>query len=741
MSDDLTLAAALDYLARGWSVLPLCPHNHVGVGKGHRGCSSPGKRPFFPDTGSGEWMKYQTEPATPEQVTDWWRLNKLLNVGMALGPVSGLVGIDVDDEDGETLLAELAGGEIPVTWEYTTGKGRRLLYRLLDGVTVTNHSYRRPGTEIEILRFMGRGGQVVLPPSVHPNGAVYRWVEGRGPDDIEPADVPDWMRGTPKREDASASRPVDGELITEGGRNNYLTSLAGAMRKRGADEHVILAALTACNETRLDPQLPEAEVLTIARSVARYAPDEYTGVTIKFTPPGGPTTTAKPDPARRFKWASELAVPDKADEWVWKGYLPKGGITLLSALWKAGKTTLLAHLLRACATDGLFLGQEIKAARVLYVSEEGERHWVRRRDDLGLSDYAGFYLQPFSTKPNVADWLSFVATLKRDIQEHQFDLVVFDTLAKLWPVREENDPVEVDSALMPLWELTSLGAGVLLIHHLRKSGSTEFSGSRGSGALSAFPDILVELTRFDPLDNKCRKRKLSAKGRYDETPDELVIELVDGEYRHIPEPGEGYVPTPRPSPTGGVTLTVGKGGVSTEEHKVLHVLETSIDPWVQIEDIRAMLKATGWGLRNEDVNTHLFSLIDRNKVVYRGVVRSKAKPREYALATRAGSGSPPLCQGNEIPGTRSGDESGSRSQPSRSLNTQGRDEMDSGYGDDSPEGFLLFALAASGPKSADELAVVAECRPDEVPGLLAPFVESGRVVVEGDVYRIVTGGG
>ena len=65
------LAAALEYEALGWSVLPLCPHNHVAVGKAHRGCQSPGKRPFFPNKAEGaqgEWKEFQTRRATPDEI-------------------------------------------------------------------------------------------------------------------------------------------------------------------------------------------------------------------------------------------------------------------------------------------------------------------------------------------------------------------------------------------------------------------------------------------------------------------------------------------------------------------------------------------------------------------------------------------------------------------------------------------------------------------------------------------------
>lgn len=628
-----TLAAALEYAALGWSVLPLCPADHVGVGKAHRGCNSPGKRPFFPPHGGGEWKEFQARRATGDEIRRWWDAHPKLNLGVALGPVSGLVGIDVDDGEGEQLLLELANGDLPQTWEYTTGKGRRLLYALPAGATVVNQAFKRPGTEIEILRFMSQGGQVVLPPSVHPNGSTYRWVSFQGPGDLPLAPVPNWLRGERANPKAKAARPADGELITAGGRNNYLTSLAGAMRRVGADEETIYAGLTATNSGRFDPPLEDAEVRSVARSVARYSPDEAArGAVPEFK------TREDGDYERRFRWASELSAPSTAEDWIWRGYLPRAGTVLLSALWKAGKTTLLTHLLRALAADGEFLGQPVKAARVLYVSEEGERHWVRRRDAMSIGDHCGFYLQPFKGRPSLADWVGFVADLCADVEKHKFDLVVFDTLAKLWPVREENDAGVVDEALVHLWELTKRGAGVLLIHHLRKSGGQEYTASRGSGALSAFPDLLIELTRFDPKAKSCGKRVLSARGRYDETPTEdVVIELVDGVYRSL---GAEFKPAADAAPQ------------LSEQDRILLVLNESPDPWMQIDDIRSALRERHAGIRAEDVTTHLFSLYQSGRVVVRGILRSRTTPKEYALSSRVPvSGSTPECQ-------RDGDDSG-----------------------------------------------------------------------------------
>lgn len=67
---------------------------------------------------------------------------------------------------------------------------------------------------------------------------------------------------------AAANDPV----ISESGRNNALTSMAGSMRRQGFTQEVIEAALLKHNEAFCDPPLPDKEVASIAASVARYAP-------------------------------------------------------------------------------------------------------------------------------------------------------------------------------------------------------------------------------------------------------------------------------------------------------------------------------------------------------------------------------------------------------------------------------------------------------------------------------------
>jgi hypothetical protein len=242
------------------------------------------------------------------------------------------------------------------------------------------------------------------------------------------------------------------------------------------------------------------------------------------SPPQGEAKTHRPLSFRRIP-ASELGRGDVTAQWLWHGYISRNAVTLLSALWKAGKTTLLAHLLRALEGDGDFCGQSVLASRVLYVSEEHESKWAERRDELGLKDHVHFILRPFYQKPNMSQWMVFLNDLQTSCREQPVDLIVFDVVSNLWPVKDENDAVQVQAALMPLHAVAPDSA-FLLVHHLRKSDGKEATGSRGSGALPAFADTIMELRRYDAGEQKDRRRVLQGIGRYKETPEEKVIELT-----------------------------------------------------------------------------------------------------------------------------------------------------------------------------------------------------------------------
>jgi hypothetical protein len=66
-------------------------------------------------------------------------------------------------------------------------------------------------------------------------------------------------------------------------------------------------------------------------------------------------------------------------------------------------------------------------------------------------------------------------------------------------------------------------AAVLLVHHPRRAGGRPGHSARGSSALEAAADILLDFRI--PSGETGRRRRLYGVGRYPETPAELLIEM------------------------------------------------------------------------------------------------------------------------------------------------------------------------------------------------------------------------
>jgi hypothetical protein len=251
-------------------------------------------------------------------------------------------------------------------------------------------------------------------------------------------------------------------------------------------------------------------------------------------PTASPLTFPDPTPA------SQLCAGGSAADWLWRGFVARQSVTLLTSLWKAGKSTLLAHLVKAMGGGADLAGLPVAAGNVLLVSEESAALWAGRRDKLGIGDHATFYVRPFLGRPNAAKWLAFIEHLARLVRQRGVSLVCFDTLASLSPCEDENDAAKMMAALSPLHRITEAGAGVLLVHHPRKGDAGEGQASRGSGALPGFVDVILEMRRARGSERGNRQRELTAYSRFDDTPDGLVIELAeDGSgYRSLGSPAD-----------------------------------------------------------------------------------------------------------------------------------------------------------------------------------------------------------
>jgi hypothetical protein len=163
--------AALSYLNRGWSVIPI---------------REKAKRPAIP------WKDYQSKCVSEKTLHDWFRRSPNYNVAIVTGALSGLVVLDVDPRHGGTgslRRLEREHGPLPETIESITGGGGRHVYYSHPGGIVHNRSNIEPGIDLR-----GDGGCIVAPPSVHPSGKRYRWKKGHAPGDLRLARLPYWLR-------------------------------------------------------------------------------------------------------------------------------------------------------------------------------------------------------------------------------------------------------------------------------------------------------------------------------------------------------------------------------------------------------------------------------------------------------------------------------------------------------------------------------------------------------------------
>lgn len=198
------IAAMHYYVDLGMPVIPICPsdpseHVQYTSPKHKTMCKCDGKVPLI----AGWTHRAET---TLEHVKDWIKQFPAMNVGLPLGESSGYCGLDIDGEEGEEILMKMSGGDIPDTWEYVTGAGRRLLYRIPVGMKTKKFKETGNGVHTECA-ILCQGQQTVLPPSTHKSGINYQWCEDHSPKDIDCAMAPKWLLDYIRLDETTLRRP------------------------------------------------------------------------------------------------------------------------------------------------------------------------------------------------------------------------------------------------------------------------------------------------------------------------------------------------------------------------------------------------------------------------------------------------------------------------------------------------------------------------------------------------------
>jgi len=426
------LAAALDYLRRGWSAIPLCPPAHEDVpGVHEKTCTRPGKQPLW------DWQAYQERLARPQELNVLWGRNRHQNVGIVLGPISGLVAVTVEGSAGEQLLKQMSGGDLPATLEILTPTlSRRLLYRWPEAglpPAPEDTPWQQP------VRLLGQGSYTVMPPSRHQFGGTYAWVKGHGPADLELAACPWWVL------DFYATEK-DRESVQKA-RKEQERRLEAAARAPSGNPAAYAARL--------------AETGRLAESGARAH-------------------------QRRF-----ADLENRPVAWLWQGWMPLGKLTLLDGDPGLGKSTLLLDLAARVSQKGIMPddSQGVRGHVVILSAEDGAEDTIRPRLEAAGAALERLHALAHVSESGIERCLEIprdLALVEQQLAEVDARLLIIDPLAAFLCGRDANKDQAIRRVLYQLSGIAERRrCAVVCMRHLNKSsgGKALYRGNMSIGVI------------------------------------------------------------------------------------------------------------------------------------------------------------------------------------------------------------------------------------------------------------------
>jgi len=225
--------------------------------------------PYQSKIPDGKWEQYQKRLPTDAEIKSWCNGNKT-NIAIIGGAISGnLVILDCDSTEKFKELAaiickNIAGIDsiIDFTLVSKTAKGYHIFLRTKQPVK----SKKYPKLDIK-----GEGGYVVAPPSVHPSGAVYRFVTDRPIVEITSLKTIginiEEKKELPDRKQPDWVSQMLSVGVGEGARNDSATKLVGFFRDILTQE--VTERIMLDWNTRNTPPLPDSEILNTIKSVYR----------------------------------------------------------------------------------------------------------------------------------------------------------------------------------------------------------------------------------------------------------------------------------------------------------------------------------------------------------------------------------------------------------------------------------------------------------------------------------------
>lgn len=235
-----------------------------------------------------------------------------------------------------------------------------------------------------------------------------------------------------------------------------------------------------------------------------------------------------------FRTPSEMVASGSDEpEWIVRGHLALGGLTDLVGKIKTGKTSFVLAMVKAMLDGRKFIGQSCRQTPVVLLTEQADSSLVQALKRAGLLEHHDLHILSWHMARSLS-WPQAVAMAADHAANVDAGVLIVDTLGRWASIAgdSENDAGAAATAVEPLkLAAATLNLAVMTVRHGRKSGGDIGDDGRGSSAFGGEADILLSLRR--PEGNHSDRpgvRELQGIGRYDETPERVLIELQGDEY-------------------------------------------------------------------------------------------------------------------------------------------------------------------------------------------------------------------
>lgn len=444
---NLVLAQALQYVKRGFSVIPLPPKSKV---------------PDF------RWKEYQDRLPTTQELEEWFGgRNGGRNIAIVTGAVSKLVVVDFDGPEGLDQMKKmgLRSGMVSVT-----GNGKHMFFRHPGG-DVKNAVKKYPGTDIR-----ADGGYVVVYPSIHPSGARYAWSGLFSGLSLGVLPVEVYQEKGPGTEGNSSGWVTAAlEDMQVGNIDNTLFKICSRLRRDGYSKEEAFALLA-----------PHA---ALAGATADHLPAKIDHVWGSYKPKEAVTPPTS---------LAEFMDNKESNEWIVPGVVAKNSIGFIAGLPETCKTWLTMDLAIEAARGGKWCGVfQTNKTRVLFIDQERFAGETRRRfralftgKKVNYKDLEGQLTIQCDTSTKL-DLDSSYEAFRKVLREVQPELIIIDSFAT-FHTKEENNRADIQTVIERIKVVRKeFGCTILFIDHENKGvfhaaseGNEEPSAMRMAGSIA-----------------------------------------------------------------------------------------------------------------------------------------------------------------------------------------------------------------------------------------------------------------